>query len=216
MPGVSISAPPSGSGISSRCVVVWRPRLSSSRTSAVRSRSSPSMQFTMVDLPTPGGAQQRHGAARRRERPGARRAMLLARALHGHDRRCPGDCRGFRHAACQIVAEIGFVQHDDRGGAAFGGQGQIAFQAAKVEIAIQAADQKDQVDVGGDGLLVFAPSGGAARKEGAARQHGFDDRLLRPIIARGHPIADDGHAGAVGRAVPEAAAGFGIEIAGLR
>ena len=68
MPGVSISAPPPGSGISSRCVVVWRPRLSDSRTSAVRRRSSPSRQFTSDDLPTPETPSKRHGSAVRQIR----------------------------------------------------------------------------------------------------------------------------------------------------
>ena len=44
---------PPGSRISSRRVVVWRPRWSSSRTSCVASSSSPTSALTIVDLPTP-------------------------------------------------------------------------------------------------------------------------------------------------------------------
>ncbi len=52
MPGVSSTTPPSGSGTSSRCEVVCRPR-PSSRTSFVASTSSPTSALTSVDLPTP-------------------------------------------------------------------------------------------------------------------------------------------------------------------
>ena len=53
MPGVSMSSAPPGRRTSSRWVVVWRPRESSSRTAAVRCRSLPTSALTSVDLPTP-------------------------------------------------------------------------------------------------------------------------------------------------------------------
>ena len=53
MPGVSMRSAPPGSRTSSRWVVVWRPRESSSRTAPVRWRSLPSSALTSVDLPTP-------------------------------------------------------------------------------------------------------------------------------------------------------------------
>ena len=46
-------APPRGSTNSSRPIVVWRPRSSSSRTSRTSWRSSPRSALVMVDLPTP-------------------------------------------------------------------------------------------------------------------------------------------------------------------
>ena len=68
-PGVSMSTPPPGSGISSRATVVWRPRPSLTRTSRVACRSSPSSALTSVDLPAPDGPMQDGGAlARRRTR----------------------------------------------------------------------------------------------------------------------------------------------------
>ena len=53
MPGVSIRQAPPGSGSSARWVVVWRPRASLSRTSAVFMRSRPSSVLVSVDLPAP-------------------------------------------------------------------------------------------------------------------------------------------------------------------
>ena len=53
MPGVSMRKAPPGSSNSSRWVVVWRPRESSSRTAAVAWRCSPRSALTSVDLPTP-------------------------------------------------------------------------------------------------------------------------------------------------------------------
>ncbi len=53
MPGVSIKSAPLPSTISSRWVVVWRPRASLSRTSPVRWVARPTSALTSVDLPTP-------------------------------------------------------------------------------------------------------------------------------------------------------------------
>ena len=53
MPGVSIRQPPCGSGSSTRCVVVWRPRESFSRTALVFILSMPSSVLVSVDLPAP-------------------------------------------------------------------------------------------------------------------------------------------------------------------
>ena len=215
MPGVSISAPPPGSGMSSRCVVVCRPRLSDSRTSAVRRRSSPSRQFTSDDLPTPddpSSATVRPSARNGRSGP----IPSATPRVHRHHRRRAGDCRGFRQSRGHVGAQVALVQHHHRVGAAFHAQGQVALQPAKVEIAVQSADQEHQVDVGGDRLLVFPPPGRAPREQRAPRQHSFDDRLFRIDHARGHPIAHHRHGGAGGRVVPKGAARFGVEIAGIR
>ena len=53
MPGVSIRQPPCGSGVSTREVVVWRPRESLPRTALVFIFSRPSSVLVSVDLPAP-------------------------------------------------------------------------------------------------------------------------------------------------------------------
>ncbi len=53
MPGVSIRHAPDGSGINARCVVVWRPRESFSRTALVFIFCVPSKVLVNVDLPAP-------------------------------------------------------------------------------------------------------------------------------------------------------------------
>ena len=64
-----------------------------------------------------------------------------------------------------------FVEYDDRGHAAVGRQREIPLQAAQVEIAIQATDQKHQVDVGGDRLAILAFTGIAPLETRTPRQH---------------------------------------------
>ena len=90
-----------------------------------------------------------------------------------------GDCRRFGQPRGHVGAQVALIQYDHGVGAALHAQRQVALQPAEVEIAIQPADQENQVDIGGDGLLIFPPSGRAAGEQGAARQHGFDDRLFR-------------------------------------
>src|ERR1019366_6164045 len=146
MPGVSIRAPPAGSSMSSRWLVVWRPRLSDSRTSAVRRRSSPIRRFTSDDLPTPDDPTS---------------ASVRPTARYGRSGSMPSGLRvctattgaaPARAAASAIRAATSphrslLIQHYDRGGAALHAQREVALQAAKVEIAIQPADQEHQVDV---------------------------------------------------------------------
>ena len=94
--------------------------------------------------------------------------FLHAPRVHRDHRRGAGDRRGLRESRGHIVAEVALIQHDHRRRAAFGGQRQVAFQAAQIEIAVQSADQKDQVDIGRDGLLIFTPSG--ARRANRVRR----------------------------------------------
>src|SRR5690349_14602268 len=166
-------------------------------------------------FPYPGGPEQSHSPSGTQKCLESLERCLFARAA-GNNRDAPGDRGGFRYATLQIIAKIGFIEDDDRRGAALRGERQIAFQAANVEIAIEAADEKYGVDIGRNWLLVFAFSGGTTRKQGPARQHGFDNRLASAGIPGGDPIADHGHSGATGGAVPESAGGFGLEVTGCR
>ena len=77
----------------------------------------------------------------------------------------------------RIVDEIRLVEDDDRRGAAFPRGHQIALDAARIEIVIEAGHQEDDVDVGGDDLLLGGIAGGAAREARRARQDGADPRV---------------------------------------
>ena len=97
-PGVSTRRAPPGSATSSRCVVVWRPRWSASRTSCVFCFSRPRRRLTIVLLPTPDEPRRATVRAarepRRERRRGPRRAWPRARPP-GH----PGRCRRPRRGA---------------------------------------------------------------------------------------------------------------------
>src|SRR5262249_8032292 len=95
-------------------------------------------------------------------------------------------------------------------------QSQVALQAARIEIAIQPTDQKHEIDIRRDWLLVFATSGGAAREECRARQYSFHDRLAITHNPRGDPISHYRHICACWRAMPKRAAGFGRKLQGFR
>ena len=112
-PGVSTSSDPPGSSNSSRWVVVWRPRESDSRTSAVFWRSSPSRALTSVDLPTPDEPEDRRRGARRR----CARNVVEPGAGVGRDRddRDARSDRIDRHEpSIDVVREVGLVEDDDR------------------------------------------------------------------------------------------------------
>ena len=128
MPGVSTSSAPPGSSNSSRWVVVWRPRESASRTSAVAWRSSPRSALTSVDLPTPD--EPRIAAVV----PGSEvRAQVVepgAGPRRDGDRATPGRDRLDRHEpAVHVVGEVGLVEDDDRRDAAGPGDREVALDA---------------------------------------------------------------------------------------
>ena len=70
--------------------------------------------------------------------------------------------------------EIGFVQNDHGLGAAFPCDGEIAFDAAQVEILIESGDEQHRVDVRREDLLRAGATHGSTRKLGAPRQHRMD------------------------------------------
>ena len=61
----------------------------------------------------------------------------------------------------RIVHEIRLVEHDHGRRAALPCDDEIAFEAARIEVVIEAADEEDSVDVGGDDLLLSGIAGGA-------------------------------------------------------
>jgi len=117
------------------------------------------------------------------------------------------------------VAGVGFVQNEDGMGAAFPGEAEIALEAARVEFAVERADEQERVDVGGDDLLFGFFAGGFARELGAAGEYAMNDgAIFAGANLREEPIADGGEVGAVvgGMAkfsleLPPGFAGFGVQ-----
>ena len=62
----------------------------------------------------------------------------------------------------------------DRPRAALPRHGEVALEAARVEVVVEPRDDEGGVDVGGDDLLDGLVAGGLAREDALARQHGVD------------------------------------------
>ena len=197
MPGVSIRMPPPGSSSSWRPVVVCRPRLSDSRTSRVRRRSSPSSALAIDDLPTPDDpssaavrpraevlAQQRSGSGRVAETACDRHALRERRRP-----RAPSPSgSSTRSALFRTMTGEAPLSHAVT---------QVALDAARIEVVVEAGDEEHDVDVGGDDLLLGGIAGGAAREPAEARQHGADARVAAGCAAlEHHPVADRREIGA--------------------
>ena len=112
-PGVSRSSAPPGRAISSRWVVVCRPRWSAARTSRVFCFSRPRSRLTSVRLADAGGAQERDGAAGRE--PRHERVQPLARLRRDHEHRhAGGDALDLGAAGVDVGAQVGLVEQHDR------------------------------------------------------------------------------------------------------
>ena len=92
----------------------------------------------------------------------------------------------------RIVDEVRLVQHDDRRGAALPRDDQVALDPPRIEIAVEAADEKHDVDVGGDDLFFGGIAGRAAREAAEPRQDGVDARVAVRDGLDDHPVADRG------------------------
>ena len=111
IPGVSMRSAPPGSRTSSRWVVVWRPRESSSRTAPVRSRSVPSSALTSVDLPTPDEPEHDRGPARREVVGRERRDAVAGERRHRSGPRRPGaTASAATPLALEVVGHVGLVE----------------------------------------------------------------------------------------------------------
>ncbi len=99
----------------------------------------------------------------------------------------------------RIGAEVCFVEDDDGCDAAFPGEHKGAFESAEVEVEVEAADEEDGVDIGGDDLFIGAGAGHLAGEGGAAGEDTADDGggVLVFVFAEidGDPIADGGEVG---------------------
>ena len=95
-----------------------------------------------------------------------------------------------------VLDEIDLVEHDDRRGATVPDRGQVALDAARVEVAVRRADEAEDVDVGGDRLRRGLGVRRAADHRRAPPQDVMDDGALT-VVGHGDPIADDRALGAV-------------------
>ncbi len=189
MPGVSRTMPPPSRTISSRCEVVWRPRWSSSRTSCVASSSSPARPFTIVDLPTPDeptSTAVRFGS--RKGRSSSRPSPVLAETASAGQAPSVTDL-DLGEERRRLVDEVGLREQHDRLRPALPGHGQVALEAARVEVERQRLGEERDVDVRREHLLAGGLPHLLARDRGAPRKERLDERRLR-----GHadPVANGG------------------------
>ena len=106
---------------------------------------------------------------------------------------CPGSS-AFRDLRRHVVDEIGFAQEHLRCGATVFGQHQIALQPPRIVVAVEAHHDEDDVDIGGDDLLLGELAGGLAREVRPAWQDRFDGgRALAGPRADGNPVAHRSH-----------------------
>ena len=115
----------------------------------------------------------------------------------------------------EVGDEVRLVQDDDRPRAAVPGRREIALDAPQVEVVVEAADQEDGVDVGGDDLLFGGLAGDLAREAAAAGEQRLDGALVRRPRPRRHgdPVADGREAVAPVGLVAEPAADPGQDLA---
>ena len=170
-------------------MVVWRPRLSVSRTSLTRWRSWPISALMSVDLPTPDepimaavcpGCMTREISAR----PSRATPLVAITGTPGATACAASTAPAGSEHRSALLRTIGGRR------AALVGQHQAALDAAQIEIVVQAADQENDVDVRRHHLLGGLRSWLPARESGAPRQHGID----QPVVKQ-HPIADGGPVG---------------------
>ncbi len=72
------------------------------------------------------------------------------------DRDCPGNGFNLALTSLRVGVQIGFVEQNHRIGTAAADQGEVAFNPAQVIILIKAADNQDQIDIGGNDLFLRA------------------------------------------------------------
>ena len=89
----------------------------------------------------------------------------------------------------EVSGEVGFIKQDHGTGAALLGEDEISLDAALIEIAIEAVDDEQNIDVGGERLILSRLARLFAGKEGPAFKDMVDDGCAG---TQGNPIADGG------------------------
>ena len=125
----------------------------------------------------------------------------------------------------EITRDVRLVEHDHRGDPAGPGHGEVALQAAQVEVAIEPGDQERDVDVGRDHLLIGEVAGRPPARVGRAAHEGRPARQDRgdhgSVVGAGSrigrlerdPVADRREVGRGERVVSEPARDRGGTVA---
>ncbi|MPM96344.1 hypothetical protein SDC9_143504 [bioreactor metagenome] len=82
-----------------------------------------------------------------------------------------------------IIAQIGLCQHDNWRCTAIPRHGKIAFETARVVVVIERHADKDNIDIGRDGLRLAAYAHGGALKNAFARQNRLNKRVVGVFAA---------------------------------
>ena len=145
-------------------------------------------------LPHARGADQGHGGPRRQV--GGEGVEIGAAEgaddVHGHAGQIAADGLG-GPVGIRVLIRLVQRHHRLRPGGPEGGD--VALDAPRVEVAIQATDQDHGVHVGGDGLTGARLAGGGPAEDRAPGQGGDDEGLLVLAGLIGiddHPVADGG------------------------
>ena len=133
---------------------------------------------------------QHHGVARLQPRRQLRDALRILGVDGEHRHALRGEVGQYLDRVVGVLGAVGLGQHDDRLRTATTDQQQVALDAARIEVGIQAADDEHRIDVRGDHLLVVMLAGRAALDAGMARQQRHDARALGGGILQQHPVAD--------------------------
>ena len=139
-------------------------------------------------------------------------------ARHVRDRN-HGDAEGDRldlvDGRVDVVGEVGLGEDEHRLRAALPGEREVALEAPEVQVLVDRGDDEDDVDVGGEDLLLRRLPGGLARELRAAREDGLDrPALLVGARCDGDPVADGREVGGR-RSVVEAPGDVAAELAEL-
>ena len=126
-----------------------------------------------------------------RELPGQRVQIFVGLGADGQygDGRAERLDGGYDFGQVEIErgGEVGLVEQDDGACAAFVGHNQETFNATRVIVAVEAADDEQDVDVGGEDLFADLAFGLLAGDAGLADEDVIDDRF---VGAEQDPVAD--------------------------
>jgi hypothetical protein len=116
------------------------------------------------------------------------------------------------HCGRRVGADVGFVQDDDRGGAAAEHGRDVAFDAARVEIPVEPGDEEDSVDVRREDLFCGPSARDLTRYSRATGQQRVDGSTVFAVRPDCHPVADCREFAALLGLVPETARQLGGQL----
>jgi serine/threonine protein phosphatase PrpC len=142
-------------------------------------------------LAHPRGAQEGDGRAGREVWREGLEAFVAMGADHVDGRRT-GEGGDDGSALLGFGAEVGFVQDHHRLRAALVGEGEVAFDPPRIEVAVESHHDERHVDVGCDHLLAILPARRSPAEACLAGKHGCDHGVPPPTLER-HEVAHDRH-----------------------